>query len=45
MADITEIARRYLDGDVALTYRSIAAAQKDISAAFVRQARFLDKIR
>jgi hypothetical protein len=45
LADMAEIARLYSDSDVKVTYRSAAAAQKDISAAFVRRARFLNKIR
>jgi hypothetical protein len=42
LADVTEIARRYSNS--VTKYRSLAAAQKDISQAFVRRARFENKL-
>lgn len=41
--DVGEIARQYASG--VTKYKSIAAAHADISKAFVRQARFENKIR
>ena len=41
--DVAEIARQY--SDTITKYKSIAAAQADIEKAFVRQARFENKLR
>ena len=43
LLEVGEIARRYADSVVA--YKSVATAYKDISKAFVRQARFANKLR
>lgn len=42
-ADTAEIARRY--SDTVTKYKSVKAAHADISKAFVRQARFENKLR
>jgi len=42
-ADVAEVARRYVDS--VTKYKSIKAALEDISKAFVRQARFENKLR
>jgi hypothetical protein len=42
LADVTEIARQYSNS--VTKYRSLAAAQKGISQAFVRRARFENKL-
>lgn len=42
-ADVSEVARQYTSG--ATKYKSIAAAREDIEKAFVRNARFENKLR
>jgi hypothetical protein len=42
LAEFTEIAHRYSGGVV--KYKSIAAARSEISKAFIRQARFANKL-
>jgi len=43
LADVAEIARRYSESSA--NFRTIAAAHKSISQAFIRQARFENKLR